>query len=175
LSFSIRQESRSLCLENYEKSCIPDEAWIPSHTCYIKSRHCRNKLIFLYGFGIELLFAENQMKIRYFLIWSNPAINKRKAHKILLYSDVVFLSLYAQCKFHKDLSFLSIKLSDMNFFLTCLRLNRKCGCHYSKFWSLQQVILTSCNIILWQSCDIDYQLNTDHVIVNWFLCISYAL
>jgi len=62
-----------------------------------------------------LLFAENQQKITYFWIQSNPAINKKEAHKPSLYSDVVWLSFYAQHKFHMDLSFPSIKLSSMKF------------------------------------------------------------
>jgi len=62
-----------------------------------------------------LLFAKNWPKIMYFWIRRNPAINKRKAHKPSLYSDVVRLSLYAQCKFHMDLNLPSIKLSGMKF------------------------------------------------------------
>ena len=65
--------------------------------------HCRNKLTCYCAFGMVLLFAENQLKITYFWIQSNPAINKRKAHKPSLYSDVVWLSLHAQHKFHMDL------------------------------------------------------------------------
>jgi len=80
---------------------------------YLVIAQGRNKLICLCGFGMELLFAENWPKIMQFLIRSDPAISKRKAHKPSLYSDVVYLSLYAQRKFHVDLSFPSIKLGGM--------------------------------------------------------------
>jgi len=82
---------------------------------YLNITHSRNKLICLCGFGTELLIAKNWLKITYFGIWSNPAINKRKAHKPSLYNDVVWLSFYVQRKFHMDLSFPSIKLSGMKF------------------------------------------------------------
>ena len=64
---------------------------------------------------MELLFAKNRLKISYFLIRSNPAINKRNAHKPSLYSNIVWLSLHAQHKFCMDLNFPSIKLSGMKF------------------------------------------------------------
>jgi len=103
-------------MKNWKIMPFQDEAWVLSNTWYIYSRYCRNKLICLCGFCIELLFAENWLKITcFFLIWSNPAINERKAHGCSLYSDVVWLSFYEQCKFHKDLSFLSIKLSGIKF------------------------------------------------------------
>ena len=82
---------------------------------YLIITHSRNKSICYCGFGTELLFAKNRPKITYFWIWSNPAINKRKAHKPSLYSNIVWLSLHAQRKFHMDLSFPSIKLSGMKF------------------------------------------------------------
>ena len=62
-----------------------------------------------------ILFSENRPKITYFWIRSNPAINKSKAHKPSLYSNIDWLSLHAQRKFHMDLSFPSIKLSGMKF------------------------------------------------------------
>ena len=82
---------------------------------YLIIIHSRNKSICYCGFGTELLFAENQLKITYFWIRSNPAINRSKAHKPSLYSNIVWLSLHAQRKFHMDLSFPSIKLSGMKF------------------------------------------------------------
>ena len=93
-----------------------------SHTWHIYSQgiyliitHIRNKSICYCRFGTELFFAKNRPKIMYFWIWSNPAINNRKAHKPSLYSNIVWLSLLAQRKFHMDLSFPSIKLSGMKF------------------------------------------------------------
>ena len=88
---------------------------IYSPDLYLIINYSRNKLICYFAFGTVLLFAKNQPEITYFWIWINPAINKRKAHKHSLYSDVVWLSLYAQRKFHMDLSFPSIKLSCMKF------------------------------------------------------------
>ena len=64
---------------------------------------------------MELFFAEYRPKIMYFCIQSSPAINKKKANNPSLYSDVVWLSLHAQRKFHMNLSFPSIKLSGMKF------------------------------------------------------------
>ena len=82
---------------------------------YLIITHSKNKSICYCGFGTELLFAENRPKITYFWIRSNPAINKRKAHKPSLYSNIVWLSPHVQRKFHMDLSFSSIKLSGMKF------------------------------------------------------------
>ena len=76
---------------------------------YLIITHSINKSICYCGFGTELLFAENRPKITYFWIRSNPAINKRKVHKPSLYSNIVWLSLHAQRKFHMDLSFPSIR------------------------------------------------------------------
>ena len=86
---------------------------IYSPDLYLIITHSRNKSICFCGFGTELLFADNRLKITYFWIRNNPAINKRKAHKPSLYSNMVWLSLHAQRNFHMDLSFPSIKLSGM--------------------------------------------------------------
>jgi len=114
----MRRELQSLRVENHEKlrAFRMKHGFLPilgicSPGLYLIITHSRNKLIFLCGFGMELFFAKNRWsKIMYFWIRSNPAINKRKAHKPSLYSDVVWLSLYARRKFHMDLSFPSIKL-----------------------------------------------------------------
>ena len=97
---------------------------------YLIIIHSRNKSICYCGFGTELPFVENQLKITYFWIWSHPAINKRKSHKPSLYSNIVWLSLYVQHKFHMDLSFPSIKLSGMKF------LPSQKFCHNSNVLSL---------------------------------------
>ena len=88
---------------------------IYSPDLYLIITHSRNISICHCGFGTELLFAENLPKISYIWIRCNPAINKRNAHKPSLYSNIVWLSLRAQRKFHVDLSFPSIKLSGMKF------------------------------------------------------------
>ena len=110
------------CAGNREKMCaLWMKHWfLPilgkySPGLYLIIIHSRNKSICYCGFCTELLFAENWPKITYFWIRSNSAINKRKAHKPSLYSNIVWLSLHAQCKFHMDLSFPSIKLSGMKF------------------------------------------------------------
>jgi len=120
--FFIRWESRLICAENREKLCDFQVKYgflpilgIYSPGLYLIINHSRNKLICYCAIGMVMLFAENWPKIMYFWIRSNPANNKRKAHKPSLYSDVVWLSLYTQCKFHMDLSFPSIKLSCMKF------------------------------------------------------------
>ena len=112
---------------------------------YLIITHSRNKSIGHCGFGTMPLFAENRPKITYFWIQSNPAINKSKAHKPSLYSDVVWLSLYAQRKFHMDLSFPSIKLSGMKFLSHSFQTKTGGvhGCDNSKFQFLQQVIYAS--------------------------------
>ena len=124
ISFFIQRESQFICAENCEKlhAFWIKHGFLPvlgicSPGLYLTRTHIRNKLICYCVFGTVLLFAENQLKITYFWIQSNPAINRRKAHKPSLYSDVVLLSLYAQHKFHMDLSFPSIKLSSMKFLL----------------------------------------------------------
>ena len=64
-----------------------------------------------YGDAVCRKLAKNHV----FLDSEQPGNQQRKAHKPSLYSDVVWLSLYTQCKFHMDLSFPSIKLSCMKF------------------------------------------------------------
>ena len=124
LSFSIRQESRLFCAGNCEElhALQMKHGFLPilgiySPGIYLIITHSRNKSICYCRFGTELLFAKNRPKITYFWIRSNPAINKRKAHKPSLYSNIVWLSLHAQRKFHMDLNFPSIKLSGIKFLL----------------------------------------------------------
>jgi len=54
-------------------------------------------------------------RITYFWIQSSPAISEKKIHKPSLYSNIVWLSLYTQCKFQMDVSFPFIKLSSIKF------------------------------------------------------------
>ena len=102
---------------------------------YLIITHSRNKLICYCGFGTVLLFAENWPKITYFWIRSNLAIDKSKAHKPSLYSDVVWVSLYVQRKFYIDLSFPSIKLSGMKFLFHSFQTKTGgvAACNNSKF------------------------------------------
>ena len=105
---------------------------------YLIITHSRNKSIYYCGFGTELLFAE----ITYFWIRSNPAINKRKPS---LYSNMVWLSLHAQRKFHMDLSFPSIKLSGMKFLPSAseTKMGGVAAITPSFSFSMQQVIQAS--------------------------------
>ena len=125
LSFSIRQESRLFCAGNREElhALRMKQGFLPilgiySPGIYLIITHSRNQSICYCRFGTELLFAKNRLKITYFWIQSNPVINKRKAHKPSLYSNIVWLSLHAQRRFHMDLNFPSIKLSGIKFLLS---------------------------------------------------------
>ena len=86
--FLFNGELRLIYAENCEKLCafwmkygfLPILGVYSPGLCLIII-HSRNKLICYDAFGMVLLFAENRLKIMYFWIWSNPAINKTKAHK----------------------------------------------------------------------------------------------
>ena len=90
---------------------IPSATYIfPAHTFGKQQRHFQRSWLTKYK---GLVYSKSE--IMYFWIRSNPVINKRKAHTPPLYSNIVWLSLHAQRKFHMDLSFSSIKLSGMKF------------------------------------------------------------
>ena len=88
------------------------------------NRWLQQKLLLYIWYGAALCWKSAKAENTYFWILSNPSINKTKFQT--LYSDVVSLSHHAQCKFYKDLSFSSIKLSGMKF-LPCLFKTRTRG------------------------------------------------
>jgi len=76
----------------------PDEAWVipilGEYTVVQVYTWLWRKAEINCGFVMELHFVKNLPKIMYFfLIRSNPEINKTKANKLSLYSDIVWLSL----------------------------------------------------------------------------------
>ena len=115
---------KNCMLSRWSMSCFPYLAYVVQVYTWLYNPHAQQWFA-----TVDLVRYCSLLKTMYFWIQSNPAIDKRKVHKPSLYSDVVWLSLCAQCKFHMDLSFPSIKISGMKF----LPQNGRHGCLNSRF------------------------------------------
>jgi len=118
-------------------------------------------LICLCGFGTEQLFTKEFVNNYVFQLRNQQKENPQT------FSDVVWLSLYAQHKFHIDLSFPSIKLSGMKFLPEIksrgvAAITPNFG-HSSKLFRLME-----------EFCAISFQPEMDHVIINYNFIATWS-